>query len=125
MQTTGVSGRQPSHGSNLVTGGPAGDGSSCSRPRCGGRLDGLKDELGRDLRLGHDTATVPGERDTHDWPRELTSEEAHKFRRLGQPVVAAFSTVDGPAFEAVTTRQHLSVLLGPFRQPHLQAESGS
>ena len=36
-------------------------------------------------------------------PRELTSEEAHKSRRLDQPIVATFTAVDGPAFEAVTT----------------------
>jgi hypothetical protein len=58
-------------------------------------------------------------------PRELTSEEAHKFRRLDQPVVATFTAVDGPAFEAVTTRQHLPLLLGPFQQTRPQAESRS
>ena len=51
-------------------------------------------------------------------PRELTSEEAHKFRRLDQPVAATFTAVDGPAFEAVTTQQHLPLLLGPFQQLH-------
>ena len=49
-------------------------------------------------------------------PRELTSEEAHKFRRLDQPAAATFTAVDGPAFEAVTTRSHLALLLGPFQQ---------
>ena len=53
-------------------------------------------------------------------PRELTSEEAHKFRRLDQPVAATFT-----ASEAVTTRQHLPLLLGPFQQPHPQAGSRS
>ena len=57
--------------------------------------------------------------------RELTSEEAHKFRRLDQPVAATFTAIDGPAFEAVTTRQHLPLLLGPFPQPHPQVESRS
>jgi hypothetical protein len=55
-------------------------------------------------------------------PRELTSEEAHKFRRLDQPVAATFTAMDGPAFEAVTTRSHLALLLGPFQQPHLSEQ---
>ena len=49
-------------------------------------------------------------------PGELTSEEAHKFRRLDQPAAATFTTVGGPAFEPVTTRSHLALLLGPFQQ---------
>jgi len=49
-------------------------------------------------------------------PRELTYEEAHKFRRLDQPAAATFTAVGGPAFEAVTTRSHLALLLGPFQQ---------
>lgn len=54
--------------------------------------------------------------------RELTSDEAHKFRRLDQPVAASFTVVDGPAFDAVTTQQHRSLLLGPFQQRHPQVE---
>jgi hypothetical protein len=57
--------------------------------------------------------------------RELTTEEAHKFRRLDQPVAAAFTAADGPGFEAVTTRQHLPLLLGAFQQPGPHAESRS
>ena len=58
--------------------------------------------------------------------RELTSEEAHKFRRLDQPVAATFTAADdGPGFEAVTTRQHLPHLLGAFEQPGPHAESKS
>ena len=57
--------------------------------------------------------------------RELTSEEAHKFRRLDQPVAATFIAIDGSGFEAVTTRQHLPLLLGPFQQSHPQVESRS
>ena len=49
-------------------------------------------------------------------PRDVTSEEAHKFRRLDQPAAATFTAVGGPAFEAVTTRSHLALLLGPFQQ---------
>ena len=57
--------------------------------------------------------------------RELTSEKAHKFRRLDQPVAATFTAADGPGFEAVTTRQHLPRLLGAFQQPDPHAESRS
>src|SRR6516162_4746732 len=59
-------------------------------------------------------------------PRELTSEEAHKFRRLDQPAAATFTAMDGPAFEAVTTRSHLALLLGPFQQagPSEQGDPG-
>jgi hypothetical protein len=57
--------------------------------------------------------------------RELTSKEAHKFRRLDQPVAATFTAADGPGFEAVTTRQHLQHLLGAFQQPGPHAESRS
>ncbi len=56
--------------------------------------------------------------------RELTSEEAHKFRRLDQPVAAIFTAADGHGFEAVTARQHLLLLLGKF-QPDLHAEARS
>lgn len=51
-------------------------------------------------------------------PRELTCEEAHRFRRLDQPVAATFTAMDGPAFEAITTRSHMPVLLAPFQPPH-------
>jgi hypothetical protein len=57
--------------------------------------------------------------------RELTPKEAHKFRRLDQPVAATFTTVDGPGFEAVTTQQHLPCLLGAFQHAGAQAESAS
>ena len=57
--------------------------------------------------------------------RELTSKEAHKFRRLDQPVAATFTAADGPGFEAVTTRQHLPRLLGAFQQSGPHAESRS
>ena len=30
--------------------------------------------------------------------RELTSKEAHKFRRIDQPVAATFTATDGPGF---------------------------
>jgi hypothetical protein len=56
--------------------------------------------------------------------RELTSQEAHKFRRLDQPVAATFTAADGLGFEAVTARQHLPLLLGKF-QPDLHAEARS
>ena len=56
--------------------------------------------------------------------RELASEEAHKFRRLDQPVAVTFTAADGPGFEAVTARQHLPLLLGNF-QPDLHAEARS
>ena len=49
--------------------------------------------------------------------RELTPEEAHKFRRLDQPVVATFTVADGPTAEAVTPGQHLELLLGPSQHP--------
>ena len=54
--------------------------------------------------------------------RELTPEEAHKFRRLDQPVVATFTVADGPTAEAVTTRQDLELLLGPSQQPTANVE---
>jgi len=57
--------------------------------------------------------------------RELSAKEAHKFRRLDQPVAAAFTAADGPGFEAVTTRQHLPLLLGAFQRPGERAESRS
>jgi hypothetical protein len=57
--------------------------------------------------------------------RELTSKEAHKFRRLDQPVAATFTAADGPGFEAVTTRQHLPQMLDAFQQPGPHAESRS
>jgi hypothetical protein len=58
-------------------------------------------------------------------PRALTSDEAHKFRRLERPVAATFAAVDGPAFEAVTARQQLPLLLGPFHQSHPHPEARS
>ena len=57
--------------------------------------------------------------------RELTSKEAHKFRRLDQPVAVTFTAADGPGFEAVTARQHLPLLLGAFPQPGPHAASRS
>jgi hypothetical protein len=57
--------------------------------------------------------------------RELTTEEAHKFRRLDQPVAATFTAADGPGFEAVTARQHLPLLVGAFQQPGPRAEARS
>ena len=57
--------------------------------------------------------------------RELTPEEAHKFRRLDQPVVATFTVADGPTAEAVTTRQDLELLLGPSQQPTANVEPAS
>jgi hypothetical protein len=57
--------------------------------------------------------------------RELTSQEAHKFRRLDQPVAATFTAADGPGFEAVTTRHNLPRLLGAFQQSGPHAESRS
>jgi hypothetical protein len=57
--------------------------------------------------------------------RELTSEEAHKFRRLHQPVAATFTVAEGAAFDAVTTQQHLPLLLGPFQQHDLQVQPRS
>jgi hypothetical protein len=63
---------------------------------------------------------VGGRRD----PGALTSDEAHKFRRLERPVAATFAAVDGPAFVAVTARQQLPLLLAPFHQsPHPEARS--
>jgi hypothetical protein len=47
---------------------------------------------------------------TRGTARELTSEEAHKFRRLHQPVAA---------------QQHLPLLLGPFQQHDLQVQPRS
>ena len=55
-------------------------------------------------------------------PRELTSEEAHKFRRLDHPVVATLTGADGPTAEAITARQHRKQLLGPFQPSTPQAE---
>jgi len=57
--------------------------------------------------------------------RELTSKEAHNFRRLDQPIAATFTAADGPGFEAVTTRQHLPQMLDAFQQPGPHAESRS
>jgi hypothetical protein len=62
---------------------------------------------------------VGGRRD----PGALTSDEAHKFRRLERPVAATFAAVDGPAFVAVTARQQLPLLLGPFHQSHPHPEA--
>jgi hypothetical protein len=55
--------------------------------------------------------------------RELTPEEAHKFRRLDQPVAVSFTVVDGPAFDAITNQQHRSLLPGPFQQRRPQIQS--
>jgi hypothetical protein len=57
--------------------------------------------------------------------RELSAEEAHKFRRLDQPVVATLAVADGPPAEVVTARQHLEVLLGPYQQPAPRVEPAS
>ena len=57
--------------------------------------------------------------------RELTPEEAHKFRRLDQPVVATLAVADGPPADAVTERQHLQLLFGPYQQPTPHVEPAS
>jgi hypothetical protein len=49
--------------------------------------------------------------------RELTPEEAHKFRRLDSPVAGTLAVADGPAAEVVTTQEHLQLLLGPYQRP--------
>jgi hypothetical protein len=49
--------------------------------------------------------------------RELTPEEAHKFRRLDNPVAGTLAVADGPAAQAVTTQEHLQLLLGPYQPP--------
>ena len=54
--------------------------------------------------------------------RELTPEEAHKFRRLDQPVVATFTVADGPTAAAVISRHHLGLLLGPSQHPTANVE---
>ncbi|MFL6296772.1 MAG: hypothetical protein ACJ75M_13340 [Actinomycetes bacterium] len=54
--------------------------------------------------------------------RELTPEEAHKFRRLDQPVVTTFTVADGPTAAAVISRQHLELLLGPSQRPTANVE---
>ena len=54
--------------------------------------------------------------------RELTPEEAHKFRRLDQPVVTTFTVADGPTAAAVISRQHLELLLGPSQRPTADVE---
>jgi hypothetical protein len=46
--------------------------------------------------------------------RELTAEEAHKFRRLDHPVAVTLTVGGEPAADAVTSGQHLPVLLGPY-----------
>jgi hypothetical protein len=43
-------------------------------------------------------------------------EEAQKFRRLDQPVVAALTVADGPTAEAIRARQHRERLFGPYQQ---------
>ena len=45
--------------------------------------------------------------------RELTAEEAHKLRRLHDPVAVTLTVEGEPAAEAVTSREHLPRLLGP------------
>ena len=57
--------------------------------------------------------------------RELTPEEAHKFRRLDHPVVVTLTVADGPNAEAVTARQHRERLLGPFQPSSPQVEPTS
>jgi hypothetical protein len=46
--------------------------------------------------------------------RELTAEEAHKFRRLDGAVGVTLTVHGMPAAEGVTSRQHLPLLLGPY-----------
>jgi hypothetical protein len=57
--------------------------------------------------------------------RELTPEEAHKFRRLDQPMAVTFTVADGPSAEAVVARQHRERLVGPSRQSSPQAKPAS
>lgn len=57
--------------------------------------------------------------------RELTAEEAHKFRRLDQPVAVTLAIADGPPAEAVTARQHGERLLGPYQLSTPQVEPTS
>ena len=57
--------------------------------------------------------------------RELTPEETHKFRRLDQPTAVTFTVADGPPADAVTSRQHLELLLGPSRQATADADPAS
>lgn len=53
--------------------------------------------------------------------RELTPEEAHKFRRLDDPVAVTLTQADGPPADAVTTGQHRQLLLGPSHPSTEQA----
>jgi hypothetical protein len=46
--------------------------------------------------------------------RELTAEEAHKLRRLDSPMAVTLAVDGKPAAHAVTSRQHLPLLLGPY-----------
>ena len=57
--------------------------------------------------------------------RELTPEEAHRFRRLDGPVVGTLAVADGPAAEVVTARQHLPLLVGPYQRPTTNVGSTS
>lgn len=57
--------------------------------------------------------------------RELTPEEAHKFRRLDHPVVVTLAVADGPNSEAVTACQHRERLLGPDQPSTPQVEPTS
>lgn len=54
--------------------------------------------------------------------RELTPEEAHRFRRLDQPMAVTLTVADGPSAEAVMARQHRERLVGPSQQSRPQAE---
>lgn len=47
-------------------------------------------------------------------PRQLTAEEAHKFRRLDGAAGVTLTVHGGRAVDAVTSRQHLPLLLGPY-----------
>jgi hypothetical protein len=46
--------------------------------------------------------------------RQLTAAEAHKFRRLDRAVAVTLMVPGGPAVDAVTSGQHLPLLLGPY-----------
>jgi hypothetical protein len=47
-------------------------------------------------------------------PRELTAEEIHKFRRLDGAAGVTLTVHGKQAVDAVTSRQHLPLLLGPY-----------
>ena len=47
--------------------------------------------------------------------RPATAEEAHKLRRLDDPIIATLTTTDGRSIEVAASREDQAKLVAPFQ----------